>query len=383
MACKQCNKTVCNCPPKEQVGCVVPCIENKLDFSLGTFPNTCTDVRTSDIESARLLIQTPTPSGSKILWHKDTINNPSSFDLSPTFNIRAILEPSDTVEWAGNLAYYYELFVVFNGETEEQLLVTGNLCVEKLQSRNLAPLGVTVDYERTGRHFIFTTTVNNPHAGYQLKDFVWDFGDGVTQTTTNNVISHLYTEDATFNPCVTVTYETTLASSTNPCATNVTGELCFIVEPCILDLNLRPNPTPTTLCEGRFLDKQTFYDDYLVTGLVPFPLTWDITLEVNGITKAQNTLLTVTALEDITVDGSNNVQNITDFLNNLDTPLGFASVTNGSYTGLEVTSPSPLTTFTLRIVKSYSALDEYIYTEAGYTGDVFTTPVVFTCNPIP
>lgn len=377
--CKVCGKRVCNCPPNKEIGCIVPCIENNLDFPLGFFPGTCTDLRTSNIDSARLVITTPTPEGSLIVWHRDTVNNPASFDLTPTFNIRAILDAADTLDFDGNRPYYYELYVVFTGEVEEILLLTGRLCVEKLKSMVLAPMGIEVDCERTGRHFVFTVSVDNPHESYTLKEYQWNFGDGVTQTTLLDTISHLYSEDGEFNVCVNVVYETTLATSINPCATEIETEFCFDVEPCVLDLNLPPNPIPVTTCSGRFLDKNVFYNNFLVTGLVVFPITYDISLTYQGEIIAQNTLLTIERLSDVDIDGSNNIQNIANFLNNLNTPLGFNIVTNGAYTGLEIESPSPIATYTLRIVKSYSSGDEYIYTESGYTGDVFLTPVVWTC----
>ena len=52
--CQICGNRVCNCPPNQQVGCVVPCVDSILTFPLNQ--TGCDDVRTNDLTSVSIIV---------------------------------------------------------------------------------------------------------------------------------------------------------------------------------------------------------------------------------------------------------------------------------------------------------------------------------------
>ena len=110
-----------------------------------------------------------------------------------------------------------------DGSSQIQLVVTGGILNVNLTAN---PSPATVDE-------VVTITATVTPATVQIATYAWDFGDGTTQTTSGNIVNHVYTSSGTRGVRVTATTPEGVSGST---------AITLIVVPVQIAITLTPSP---------------------------------------------------------------------------------------------------------------------------------------------
>ncbi|UCD39799.1 MAG: PKD domain-containing protein, partial [Candidatus Bathyarchaeota archaeon] len=94
----------------------------------------------------------------------------------------------------------------------DRLWVTGFITVVPLASP-LASFAYTPNEPLVGQTVTFNASESYDHDG-TITSYAWDFGDGTTLAGTDSVVTHVYTDDGTYNVTLAITDEDGLTDST-------------------------------------------------------------------------------------------------------------------------------------------------------------------------
>ena len=170
----------------------------------------------------KLIIYRVNPSGdvcTDTTTRPITVNDtlPGNFSLSATtgtcapfaVNFQNLIMPATTALWSfgdgsigtGNtISHTYTQAGIFN----VTLTVTapGGCIYTKTTTVNVA--GPTGTFDYAGGFKCYNTPVTFAANAANTNTYIWNFGDGITQTTTANIVTHNYANPGTYNPSVSL-----------------------------------------------------------------------------------------------------------------------------------------------------------------------------------
>lgn len=228
---------VCNLPFNNRgpvhthMGQIVTCSHNRLQFAYPIDPTTRNALTRDDVTRIELIASELTQTGPVQRIKINSTDNPGNFERYRRFNFAVVWKAGDTASLPGG-AYRVEIRMT-SEHTEDFWAGHGRLDVKRPASQSLAPIAtdftashnyLTVTFDASSSDVLHGTANNQ---AYQLDEYLWDFGDGVTEISASPIIAHTYPDEGEYSVILTQTAKKDKPS--DPCEQVLRGSKTHVI----------------------------------------------------------------------------------------------------------------------------------------------------------